>query len=218
MIRWIKVSKRLPDTDRNVIALSGNGTYLAFASDGEWYLTRTIRLGDVTRWMEFPGEPKDFAYWLNHVREWWTRRKEKAQRAIDWTTGWSSSNAQLGKKPVFYRDRTGKLMTGLPDNLPSPRGYEKIVCTSAREAERYSEMQRRQERVEHGRQMEERESVEAPMRDEIHREMRDRMANARNSVNRDFMRRALEVSAGRRDPWKYERESYLHAEGHEQGH
>jgi len=217
MSKWIKVTKKLPDTDRHVIALSGHGTFLSFVIDGEWHLTRTMRLGDVTKWMEMPGEPKDLAYWTNRLREWWTKRKSDAHQAGDWLTGWASSTAQLGKKPVFYRDGSGAILTGMPENLPAPRGYEKIVCNNVREAERYSEMQRQQERVSHGRQREERGAVEAQFQAEIRSEMTTKMLNARNNVNREFMRRALENNAQRGDPTAYERESYLHAEGFEQG-
>jgi hypothetical protein len=133
-------------------------------------------------------------------------------------TGWGSSKAQFSKKPVFYRSAGGQIMSGMPENIAAPYGYEKIVCGSAREAERYSELQRRQERVTYGRQQEERGAIEGQFRDAIRSEMRTKMANARNNLNRDFMKRALERNEGKGDPTRYERESFLHSEGYEQGH
>jgi hypothetical protein len=168
--------------------------------------------------MDIPGEPKDFTYWWKRLREWWDRRKGNAQQASDWLTGWTSHNAQLDKKPIFYRDASGKIMTGMPESIPAPRGYEKIVCGSVQEAERYSELQRRQERVEHGRSQAERGAIEAEFQKEIRSEMHTKMANARNATNREFMRRALERNANKSDPTRYERESYLHSEAFEDKH
>jgi hypothetical protein len=218
MAKWKKIEKRLPNDDRQVLALSGSCAYLASFREGQWWLTYTIKLGDVTRWMEVPGEPKDVAYWMNRLRKWWGRRKENAQRASDRWTGWTNRTAQLGKKPTFYRDRTGKIMSGMPENIPAPRGYEKIVCGSVQEAERYSGLQRQQERVEHRRQQAERGAIEGQFQTEIRSEMTTKMLNARNATNREFMRRALEMNAKRSDPTAYERESYLHAEAFEDKH
>lgn len=218
MIKWKKVEKKLPDTDRQVLALSGECAYTAFYRDGKWWMNHTIGLGGVTRWMEVPGEPKDIDYWMKRLREWWGQRKTEVQYASYKWNGWTSRNAQLSKKPTFYRDSSGKLLSGMPENIPAPRGYEKIVCGSVQEAERYSEIQRQQERVEHGRSQAERGAIESEFQREIRSEMHTKMANARNPKNREFMRRALENNANRKDPTAYERESYLHAEGFEDRH
>ena len=218
MSKWIKIEKRLPEDDRQVFALSGSCAYLASYRDGFWWITHTIKLGGVTRWMDVPGEPKDFAYWLNRLREWWGRRKANAQQTSDWLTGWGSSKAQLDKKVVFYKDASGKIMSGMPENIPAPRGFEKIICGNVYEAERFSEQQRRQERVEHSRSQAERGAIEAQFQSEIRSEMHTKMANARNPKNREFMRRALENNANRKDPTAFERESYLHAEAFEDKH
>jgi hypothetical protein len=217
-MKWIKTTKHIPDTDRQVLALTGTCVQLASFREGKWWLSYSIGLNGVSRWMEVPGEPKDFEYWMNRIRGWWKRQKGNAEAAGDWLTGWGSSKAQLSKKPVFYRSASGQIMSGMPENIAAPYGYEKIVCGSAREAERYSEMQRRQERVTYGRQQEERGMIEGQFRDEIRSEMRTKYANARNPINREFMRRALERNANSSDPTRYERESYLHVEGYEQGH
>ena len=131
----------------------------------------------------------------------------------DWT-----NKAQMDKKPVFYLDRSGKVMSGMPENIPAPYGLQKIVCGSALEAERYSSLQRQQERVDHRRQQAERGAIEGQFQSEIRSEMTTKMLNARNATNREFMRRALEMNAKRSDPTAYERESYLHAEAFEDKH
>ena len=131
--------------------------------------------------------------------------------------GWGSK-AQLDKKVTYYRDSTGKLMTGLPEFMPAPKGYEKIVCGSVQEAERYSALQRRQENYEHSRQSEERGRIEGEFQAAIRSEMTTKMLNARNNTNREFMRRALERNADKSDPTRYERESYLHSEAFEDRH
>jgi hypothetical protein len=218
MAKWIKIEKRLPKDDRQVFALSGSCAYLASYRDGFWWITHTIKLGGVTRWMDVPGEPKDFTYWLNRLREWWGCRKANAQQTSDWLTGWGSRKAQLDKKVTFYKDSSGRILTGMPENIPAPQGYEKVVCNNVYEAERFSEMQRRQEKVEHRAEQERRGAIEGEFQREIRSEMHTKMANARNAQNREFLRRALENNANRKDPTAYERESYLHAEAFEDKH
>ena len=217
-MKWIKVEKKTPTDDRQVFALSGQCAYLASYRDGNWWLTNTMRLGSVTRWMEIPGEPKDLEYWMNRLRGWWKQQRTNVQEASDYFSGWTSRTAQLSNKVTFYKDASGKLMAGLPENIPAPRGFEKIVCGSALEAERYSSLQRRQEQVEHRYQQEQRGAIEAEFIGQIRSDRRTLMANARDNKNRDFLRRAEEMSAGRSDPTRYERESFLHAEGFEQNH
>ena len=222
MNRWKKVVKKTPNTDRQVIALSGDAEshHIALAQfkDGKWWLGHRMELGDVSRWMDLPGEPKDFAYWRNRLSKWWGKRVQDAEDAGDWLKGWTSTNAQMGKKVVFYKDTSGRLVTGMPENIPCPAGMQKIVCTSALEAERLSGIQRRQEHSEHRFEQERRGSIEAEFQREIRSEMHEKMKNARNSFNKDFLRRALERNENRSDPTKYERESYLHAEGFEDRH
>ena len=215
MSKWIKIEKRTPTDDRQVFALSGQCSYLACYRDGNWWLTNTMRLGSVTRWMEIPGEPKDLEYWLNRLRGWWKQQRTNVQEASDYFSGWTSRTAQLGKKPVFYKDASGKIMSGLPEHLPAPRGFQKIVCNSAAEAERFSSLQRQQEQHDHRRQQYERGGIEEEMRSEIRSERRELIRNARNAVNRDFLIAANERFDKQQKPWQYERESFLHAEGYE---
>jgi len=231
MSKWINVTKTLPEaeTPRIVGWMAGQAEPCWF-SDGKWYLydgtfflTEKSRIHTVTHWMaidwmtsmEWPAHGPGI---VNRVRHHIGRLTQGASdMARDMRPGGWGSKAQLSKKPVFYRDSSGKIMSGMPENVPTPRGLERIVCGSAIEAERYSEIQRRQERVEHGRESERRGAIEAEFQAEIRSEMRTKMANARNPINREFMRRALERNAQRGDPTAYERESYLHAEGFESG-
>ena len=127
------------------------------------------------------------------------------------------SNVQLSRKVCFYYNSTsGEILTGFPEQYPAPRGYEKIVCNSAHEAEIWSERQRKYDNFKHTMIQEQRELIEGPQREAMRSQMRSLMANARNNTNREFLRRALEttdVKAG----WKYARESFLHAEAYESG-
>ena len=193
-----------------------------FTYNGTWMLHDEDRLENVTHWMMTDWMTS--GYWplygpgiLNYLRYVWYRITNKASNMAHYMKpkSWSAGNAQLSKSVVFYRDRSGKVMTGMPENIPAPKGYEKVVCNNVIEAERFSEMQRRQERVEHSRSQAERGAIEAQFQAEIRSEMHTKMANARNAINRDFMKRALERNEGRKDPTAFERESYLHAEAYE---
>jgi hypothetical protein len=171
-----------------------------------------------TDWMYSKYVPKHGPGLLNRLRYLWQRFTEGAHdMAYDLRpSGWGSK-AQLDKKVVYYRSKSGKVALGLPEDRPAPKGCEKIICGSVQEAERYSELQRRQERVEHGMTMEQREQVEGSAQKEWRRNAHNLMANARNQVNRDFMEAALKRNAEHK-PWQYTRESYLHNEGYEDKH
>ncbi len=127
-------------------------------------------------------------------------------------------NAQLSNKPVyFYNSTSGEIMNGLPEEFPAPFGYQKIVCTSAHEAEIWSERQRKYENFKHSLQQEERGMIEGRIRDELRSHLLHLMANARNNLNRDFLKAALAKMDAKPDPWRMKRESYLHAEAFENG-
>lgn len=128
------------------------------------------------------------------------------------------SNVQLSNKPVFYYNpANGAIWQGLPEQFPPPLGWQKIVCTSAHEAEMWSERMRKWDQLTHQMTMDEREQVEGPMREELRSSLRHQMANARNNVNRDFLQRAMETLDAQASKWKYKRESYMHAEAFENG-
>ena len=103
------------------------------------------------------------------------------------------SHAYLSRKVVFwYNGTSGEIRTGFPEEYDAPYGFEKIVCTTAHEAEIWSERQRRWDEFKHGMAQAEREMVEGPMRDNIRKHILHLMGNARNNLNREFLRRHLE--------------------------
>jgi hypothetical protein len=230
--KWVSVKKRLPEQDsQRIIVWREDHIELCWFSEGKWFtyngtyfLTAKDIIDGVSHWMGTDWMTSQYspAYGpgiLNFLRFHWYNLTDRASdMAYDLRPkGWSKT-AQLSKKVTFYRDRTGKLMAGMPENIPAPKGYEKIVCNNVQEAERYSSLQRSQEQVVHRAEQERRGSIEAEFQREIRSEMHTKMANARNATNREFMRRALENNANRKDPTAYERESYLHAEAYEKGH
>jgi hypothetical protein len=226
---WLKVENATPEGETcRVLAWANGQVERCWFSKGQWYLydgtfflTEKDKLDGVTYWMgrdwmytkEWPKHGPTLAHKLKYH---WQRLTDRAgDMAHDLRPAGWGSKAQMSKKPTFYRDRTGKILSGMPENLPAPQGYEKIVCGSALEAERYSSLQRQQERYEHGKQQAERGAIEAEFQNEWRRDAHTLMANARNNKNRDFMRRALERNASKGDPTAYQRESFLHSEGFE---
>lgn len=135
------------------------------------------------------------------------------------TSSPSPRQAQLSKKIVFWRHgRTKKLVMGCPEQWPAPKGWEKIVCGTVYEAERYSQMMRDQERAEEALTDEEREQIEGSIRAEVRRDLLHRMETSPNALTRDFCRLAIRKMDEAEDKTKMKRESFLHAEGFEQGH
>lgn len=127
-------------------------------------------------------------------------------------------NAQLAKKPVFWENPlTRELRMGLPEQFPAPYGWEKIVCGTAMQAEWYSNELRKQEKIKHEVKMAERHAIEAPIEAQLRAHTQNLMANARNNVNREFLRRSLELMDKKGKPWEWKRECYLHSEAFEQG-
>ena len=127
-------------------------------------------------------------------------------------------NAQLKVKIVFWLDtRSGQLTMGLPENFPAPPFYEKVICGTAHEAERCSQKMREQEAAREALIDEERERVEGELVRNLRSHMFNQMANARNAMNRDFLRMYLERQEGAINKTRTKRESYLHSEGYEHG-
>ncbi len=128
------------------------------------------------------------------------------------------SNVQLSHKAVFFYNPTnGAIWQGFGEWHNPPQGWNKIVCNTAHEAEVWSARMREWDRVMHETTIEQREMVEGPIRSEMRSELRHQLANARNNINRDFLRRALETLDGQGARWHYQRESYMHAEAFEHG-
>ena len=120
---------------------------------------------------------------------------------------------------VFYYSKTfDRILVGFPENYPVPHGFEKIVCHSAHDVELWSERLRKQERRDEEIKDEEREAIEAPVREYARRELQHLMANARNNVNRDFCRQALARIDEMEKKAKMKRESFMHVEGYTDGH
>lgn len=128
-------------------------------------------------------------------------------------------NSQLSTKIVYWYDgTTGEIRMGLPERYPAPYGFEKIVCNSAHDAEVWSERMRKQEAMKIQMEDEQREMIEGPIRSNLRNHILHQMANARNNLNREFLRRHLEIYDQRPDKTKMNRISYLHSEGYEKGH
>lgn len=137
-------------------------------------------------------------------------------------------NQQLTKSVVFYFSNptirfygepgTGEIIMGLPEQYAAPPGFEKIICQTAMQAEKWSSRMRVwDEAKEKIAQAYQRKQEENQVR-AIRSEMQQKIANASNSLNRDFMIRALENFDKRyEDKFQWERESFLHSEGYEFG-
>ena len=127
--------------------------------------------------------------------------------------------AQLSTKIVFWLDtRTGQYVMGLPENYPAPAFYEKVVCNTAHEAERFSQIMRQQEAERESWEAEERERIESELVRNLRGHIHSQIANARDWKNREFLQRHLALYDQRQARWKWKRESYLHSEGYEKGH
>ncbi len=128
-------------------------------------------------------------------------------------------DAQLRVKIVFWQHAvTGQLVMGWPEQFPAPPYYNKIVCGTAHEAERYSQMMRDQEASREAMIDEERDRIEGEMIRNLRSHMHHQKANARNAMNRDFLDiwlRRQEGMIGNRT--RMTRESYLHSEAYEHG-
>lgn len=128
-------------------------------------------------------------------------------------------NAQLAKKIIYWEHPgTKELRMGLPENYPSPWGWNKIVCTSAMQAEWYSNEMRKQEKIKDAVQDEQRERVEGPVRKQLRSHIQNLMGNAKNNLNREFLRRYLEKNENRGDKTKGVKTSFLHYEAYSENH
>jgi hypothetical protein len=112
---------------------------------------------------------------------------------------------------------TGEIRMGLPEEYPAPWMFEKIVCGTAHEAECWSQKMREQESARERLENEKREEIEEHMKAQLRSHIRNLMVNARNNMNREFLRRHLELYDERPAGWKTKRKSYLHAEAFEHG-
>ncbi|HEY6018875.1 MAG TPA: hypothetical protein VIY48_03000 [Candidatus Paceibacterota bacterium] len=123
-------------------------------------------------------------------------------------------------KIVFYRWTKGgvtRYTVGAPEQFPAPQGAEKIVCESAAEVEKYSNIIRQQDQDDLEMSEAERYEREEPIWQALRADLVQKMANAKNQINRDFCREALRRMDEMEAKRKEKRESYMHIEAHEQG-
>jgi hypothetical protein len=124
---------------------------------------------------------------------------------------------------VFYFNATSqRIIVGFPENFPIPASYakaeyQKIVCRSAHELEIWSKKLRDQERRDEEMTDEEREAFEGPIRAWARAELVTSMMNARNPINKEFCRFALEKLDEDERRRKMKKESFMHIEGFESG-
>lgn len=138
-------------------------------------------------------------------------------------------NQQLTKSVTYYfsnptayyqgQQGTGEIIMGLPECYAAPPGFEKIVCQTAMQAERWSARMRlwdeTKEKIAQAYQRhQEAEQVQA-MRSQMH----DNIRNAKNQLNRDFAIQALANFDKRyEDRFEWQRESFLHSEAYDSNH
>lgn len=129
-------------------------------------------------------------------------------------------NAYLTKAVVYYLNTVnGEIKMGFPEEYDAPPFHEKIVCKTVWDVERWSHKMREQDRIRQQMDDDKRGAIEERMRGEIRSHIHHLIANAKNNLNRDFMKRYLEKSDQKSsDPTRWKRESYLHMEGFEVNH
>lgn len=128
-------------------------------------------------------------------------------------------NAQMTKKIVYWQHPgTKELRMGLPEHFNAPWGWDKIVCTSAMQAEWYSEQIRKQEKIKNAVEQEQRDRVEEPIRTQLRSHIHNLMAHSKDNLNREFLRRYLEKNADVGDKTKGVKTSFLHYEAYSENH
>jgi len=130
-------------------------------------------------------------------------------------------NAQLSKPVCYYFSNpsvyggTGEIIMGLPEQYAAPPGFEKVVCTSAAAAEKWSARMRKwEETKEEIAQMYQRHQEEKQFK-AVLSDIDNKIANARDNINRDFMIQARANAVKRyEDRFAMKRESFLHSEAY----
>jgi hypothetical protein len=123
-------------------------------------------------------------------------------------------------KIVFYKWRKGgtiRYTVGASDDYPAPPGAEKIVCESAAEVEKYSQILRDQDAADDEMAEAERYEREEPIWQALRSDLQHKMLNSKNEINREFCRRALMEMDKAEAKRKEVRTSYMHVEGFEHG-
>jgi hypothetical protein len=130
-------------------------------------------------------------------------------------------NAQLAKPIVYYFSNpsvyggTGEIIQGMPEEYAAPPGFEKVVCRSTAEAERWSGRMRVWEKAkEEIAQAYQRKQEEVQFKSVLS-DFDHKIANARNNINRDFLIQARANAVKRyEDRYAMTRESFLHSEAY----
>jgi hypothetical protein len=134
---------------------------------------------------------------------------------------WIPQRYRQNKRPVkvvFYHNPTlDQVLVGFPEQFPAPAGFEKIICTTASEVERWSQKMRDQDRREQEMTDEQREAIEGPIRDYARKELIHLRDHARNALNRDFCQEALNRLEEQEYHARMKRESFMHQEAFEDG-
>lgn len=139
-----------------------------------------------------------------------------------WIPG-QSRPAQKRLAVVFYHNpKTQRIIVGFPDNFPVPpsfakNGFQKVVCRTAHELEIWSQKLRDQERRDEEMTDEQREMIEGPIRAWARAELVTAYMNARNPINKEFCRFALDKLDEDEKRRKMKKESFMHIEGFESG-
>jgi hypothetical protein len=103
----------------------------------------------------------------------------------------------------------------MPEQYAAPAGFEKVVCRTVAEAERWSGRMRLWDAAkEEIAQAYQRHQEEQQYRDTIS-EFNNKIANARNAINKDFLVQAKANFIKRyEDRYAVQRESFLHSEAY----
>jgi len=126
--------------------------------------------------------------------------------------------AQKRISVVFYvHHQTRRILVGFPEQFPAPEGFIKVIATTAREVDQMSQKMREQDARDEAMTEEQREAIEGPVRSYVRQELQNRMANARNDINREFCRFALARLDEQDRKRRMKRESYMHCEAVEDG-
>ncbi len=134
-------------------------------------------------------------------------------------------NAQMRTKIVFWHDPIrDHILQGAPEMFDPPRGYSKIVCNHAMEAEVWSARLRAQDKREAQMTDYEREQIEGPMRQRLREEVLEKLRNPspggdarRKRLQVALLNQALKMLDEQEKHAKTIRESYLHLEAFEAG-
>lgn len=104
---------------------------------------------------------------------------------------------------------------GLPEQYAAPPGFEKIVCQTAMQAEKWSQRMRVWEEAKEQMAQAYQRHQEEKQYKELLGEIDHKIANAHNQLNRDFMIQARANAVKRyEDRFATKRESFLHSEAY----